>query len=190
MSHNSQIDRRIEGAIRNKSMLSIKGQFLPPVNPFTPSEMLWDLEQLSLLVHDDVIKWKQFPRYWPFVRGIHRSPVNSPHKGQWRRPLMFSFICARINGWVNNREAGDLRRHPTHWDVIVMYAMGLCNRSSKCRIYPKIRAHSFVMRSLYHPFLWIRELHLTSGLFYWRRGNLTIAPVPVKLHWTTWVPNH
>ena len=22
--------------------------------------------------HDDVIKWKHFPRYWPFVRGIHR----------------------------------------------------------------------------------------------------------------------
>ena len=25
--------------------------------------------------HDDVIKWRHFPRYWPFVRGIHRSPV-------------------------------------------------------------------------------------------------------------------
>ena len=70
--------------------------------------------------HDDVIKWKHFPRYWPFVRGIHRSPVNSPHKGQWRRALMFSLIYARINSWVNNREAGDLRRHPTHCDVIVM----------------------------------------------------------------------
>ena len=34
------------------------------------------------LCHDDVIKWKHFPRYWPFVRGIHRSPVNFPHKGQ------------------------------------------------------------------------------------------------------------
>ena len=32
--------------------------------------------------NDDVIKWKHFPRYWPFVRGIHRSPVNSPHKDQ------------------------------------------------------------------------------------------------------------
>ena len=42
--------------------------------------------------HDDVIKWKHFPRYWPFVRGIHRSPVNSPHKGQWRGSLMFSLI--------------------------------------------------------------------------------------------------
>ena len=45
--------------------------------------------------HDDVIKWKHFPRNWPFVRGIHRSPVNSPHKGQWRGALMFSLICAR-----------------------------------------------------------------------------------------------
>ena len=72
------------------------------------------------LIHDDVIKWKQFPRYWPFVRGIHRPPVNSPHKGQWRGALMFSVICGRINGWVNNREAGDLRRYRAHYDVIVI----------------------------------------------------------------------
>ena len=70
--------------------------------------------------HDDVIKWKHFSRYWPFVRGIHRSPVNSSHKGQWRGALMFTLICARINGWVNNREAGDLRRNRAHYDVIVM----------------------------------------------------------------------
>ena len=70
--------------------------------------------------HDDVIKWKHFLRYWPFMQGIHRWPVNSPHKGQWCRALMFSLICAWINGWVNNREAGDLRRHHTHYDVTVM----------------------------------------------------------------------
>ena len=71
-------------------------------------------------VHDDVIKWKHFPRYWPFVRGIHQSPVNSPHKGQWRGALMFSLICAGINGWVNNREAGYLRRGRAHYDVTLM----------------------------------------------------------------------
>ena len=38
----------------------------------------------EILQYDDVIKWKHFPRYWPFLRGIHRSPVNSPHKEQWR----------------------------------------------------------------------------------------------------------
>ena len=68
----------------------------------------------------DIIKWKQFLCYWPFVRGIHRSPVNSPHKGQWRRALMFSLICARIYGWVHNDEAGDLRCHHTHNDVTVI----------------------------------------------------------------------
>ena len=70
--------------------------------------------------HDDVVKMKHFPRYWPFVRGIHQSPVNSPHKGQWRGALMFSFICVWINVWVNNREAGDLRRYRVHDDVFVM----------------------------------------------------------------------
>ena len=58
-------------------------------------------------LNDDVIKRKYFPRYW---RGIHR----------WHGALMFSLIGARINGWVNNDEAGDLRRHRAHYDVPVM----------------------------------------------------------------------
>ena len=70
--------------------------------------------------HDDVIKWKKFSRYWPLVRGIHRSPVNSPHKGQWRGALMIGLIRALINSWVNNGEAGDLKRHCAHCDVIGM----------------------------------------------------------------------
>ena len=50
------------------------------------------------------------------------SPVTGefPHKGQWRGALMFSLICAWINGWVNNGEAGNLRRHRAHYDVIVI----------------------------------------------------------------------
>ena len=70
--------------------------------------------------HDDVNKWKHFPRYWPFVRGIHRWPVNSPHKGQWHGAFMFSLICTWINAWVNNHEADDLRRNHAHYDVTVM----------------------------------------------------------------------
>ena len=72
--------------------------------------------------HDDVIKWKPFPHYWPFVRRIHRSPVNSTHKGQWCGALMFSLICVWINDWVYNRVAGHLRRYRAHYDVIVMEA--------------------------------------------------------------------
>ena len=74
---------------------------------------------VSLWNHDDVIKWKHFPRYWPFMRGNQRSPVNLPHKGQWRGSLKFSLICVWINCWVNNREAGDLRRYRAHYDVTV-----------------------------------------------------------------------
>ena len=58
----------------------------------------------------------------PFVHYID-IPGESPHKGQWRGALMFSLICARINGWVNNRENGSLRRHRTHYDVIVMMCL-------------------------------------------------------------------
>ena len=71
-------------------------------------------------LHDDVIKWKNFPRYCPFVRGIHRPSVNSPHKGQRRGTLMFSLICVWINNWVNKRETGDLRSYRAHCDVTVM----------------------------------------------------------------------
>ena len=95
----------------------------------TPSRSLWRHCHVCLVLlrldddrfyHDDVIKWKHFPRNWPFVRGIHRSPVNSLHKGQWRGTLMFSLICVWINDWVNNGEAGDLRRYRIHYDVTVM----------------------------------------------------------------------
>ena len=75
---------------------------------------------ISLLTHDDVIKWKHFKRTWPFVRGIHRWPVNSPQKGQWRGALMFSLISFWINSWINNGEAGDLKRHRAHYDVTVI----------------------------------------------------------------------
>ena len=79
-----------------------------------------EIYSFYVVIHDDIIKWRHFPRYWPFVRGIRRSPVNSPHKGQRRGALMFSLICAWINSWVNNREAGELRRHRAHYDVIAM----------------------------------------------------------------------
>ena len=69
---------------------------------------------------DDVIKWKHFPCYWPFLPGIHQWPVNSQHKSQWRGALMFSFICAWIGSWVNTRMAVDLRRQHAYYDVTVM----------------------------------------------------------------------
>ena len=89
--------------------------------------------------HDDVIKRKYFPRHWPFVRGIHRSP----NKAQWRGILMFSMICAWPNGWVNNRDTGDLRHHRAHYDVtIMMHYLGITD---------------------VYTFTWIRQMQIEGG---------------------------
>ena len=55
------------------------------------------------------------------MRGSHWSPVNFPHKGQWPGALIFSLICVGTNAWVNDRNAGDLRRHCAHYGVTVMF---------------------------------------------------------------------
>ena len=99
---------------------------------------------------DDVIKWKYFPRYWSFVREIHRSPVNSPHKGQRRGDLMFSLICARINSCVNNGEAGDLRRHPAHYDVTVMNT-GVYMSIDYMTIEISVKSYKWNLVYLYRP---------------------------------------
>ena len=53
--------------------------------------------------HDDVIKWKHFPRYWPFVRGIPLTEASDQFD---------VFFDLRLNKQLskNNRDAGDLRR--------------------------------------------------------------------------------
>ena len=90
----------------------------------------------------------------------------SLHKGQWRGALMFFFICDWINDWVNNREAGDLRRYRVHYDVIVMlrtltgyhnnmvsghvsgihlpqWHFWMLGSHSRSTVYPKKYAHGF-----------------------------------------------
>ena len=103
----------------NSMETNIEAWFLTHVATIVPYLSTND----NTMEHGDVMKWKHFPRYWPFVRGIHRLPgnsVNSPHKGQCRGALIFSLICAWIFAWVNNGEAGDLSRNRVHYDVIVM----------------------------------------------------------------------
>ena len=68
-------------------------------------------------IHDDVIKWKHFTGHLCGEFTGHRW---IPHTKASDAELWCSLICARINGWVNNREAGDLRRYRGHYDVTVM----------------------------------------------------------------------
>ena len=70
-------------------------------------------------IHDDFIKWKHFPHYWPFVRGIHWWPVDSPHKGQWRGALMFTW-CVPQQIVEKTVETPVILDTITHYDVTVM----------------------------------------------------------------------
>ena len=99
------------------------GQYFPVSKVFCDQLLcFWLTFDWSLFSRQDSgIKWKHFPRYWPFVRGNHRSPGDFPLKGQWRGALVFSLICAWTNGWANNRDAGNLRRHGAYCDVTVIH---------------------------------------------------------------------
>ena len=123
--------------------------------------------------HDDVIKWKHFLRNWPFVRGIHRSPVNSPHKGQWRGALMFSWICVWINDWVNNREAGDVRRYRAHYDVIVMRS-------------PLASTITVELIGRTGGRIFVRKIHFTRFVAagnHWRNPARCLRLIPEHHHW-------
>ena len=61
--------------------------------------------------------------------GISWSQVNPKHKRRWREALTFPLICAWIDGWFNNRDAGDLRRHRAHYDAIVKGVATLISRA-------------------------------------------------------------
>ena len=102
----------------------------------------------------------------PFVWGIHRSPVDSPHKGQWRGALMLSLIWASINDWRNNREAGDLRRHRAHYDVIVI--QNGCYGADK-NAFPWMKITVCWFKFHWNPFLW-RHLTISQHWFRWWLG--------------------
>ena len=117
---------------------------------------MYCLDTLGKLIHDDVIKWKQFSRYWSIVRGLRRSLVKSPLKGHWRGALMFPLICAWTNGWVNNQDAGDLRRHRTQHGITVMelrYAVIGCDPYwSVLQLYPSRNISNQTVKVLNHAY--------------------------------------
>ena len=157
-------DRCIIDAIKAYSLVAITGTII--LLPIKSSDMnSWRagtrrcifkrvLGTCEFINGFSIFKWwrhqmETFSRYWPFVRGIHRSPVNSPHKGQWSGALMFSLICAWINGWAKNCNAGDLGRHHAHYDVTIMKQLDLIGHQASspindrqviCHIAPRVCA--------------------------------------------------
>ena len=122
---------------------------------------------IEIFVHDDAIKWKHFLHDWPFVRGIHRSPVDSPHKGQWRGALMVYLICTWTNGRANKRDASDLRCHRAHYDVTVINCFVVDSVTISCmkqdispkiiwilHVFIKIMTSSFITSQVQLPLPW------------------------------------
>ena len=116
---------------------------------------------------------EQFPRYWPFVLGINRSTVNSPHKGQWLGALMFSLIWAWTNRWVNNRAAGDLRSHLTHYDVTVISHQAITFTNTKLLSTGRLAINTGEISFKMHT-SFFRKMHLNTYVCRWFCDGLNI----------------
>ena len=77
----------------------------------------------------DVMIWKHFPHYWPFVRRIHRSPANQT--GPVMRRFGFHFVLRWTRFWTSNAMTGDLRRLGAH----VMWHHCNAKWCFQCRFY-------------------------------------------------------
>ena len=87
-----------------------------------------------------------------------RSPVDSPHKGQWRGALMFSLICTSTNGWANNRDAGDLERHHAQYNVTVINCYQLRFNIPCCCPVKLLWASQFSLKDCMSPLRPLREI--------------------------------
>ena len=92
---------------------------------------------MKISVHDDVIKWKHFPCYWPFVWEIHRSPRTKAIDSElwcfrWSAPEQ-----PVLSGWVSNRDGGDLTS--AYYDVTVMILVQI-----HWRVFPKIKLKTYI----------------------------------------------
>ena len=70
--------------------------------------------------------------YSAWTGTVHMKYWHFPHKGQWRGALIFTLICTWTNGWVNNRYAGDSKRHCTYHDVTVIFDVPVINSVIQC----------------------------------------------------------
>ena len=115
--------------------------------------------------------------------------MNSPHKGQWRGALIFSLICARMDDWLNNREAGDMRRHRDHYDVTVIIGSSLAKMKYQAialscddqdlRHHDVINSHSFNV-AWFDPrdaftYICIHHAQKWLHIFQWRQMSTMVS---------------
>ena len=111
-------------------------------------------------IDDDVIKWKRFHCYWPFVRRIRLSPVNSPHRGQWRGALMFSLICA-LNKRLSKLWWGWWFETPSRplWLHYNVYRQSSYTSSNACMTTQFARKLTFILRQCWQITILELPLH-------------------------------
>ena len=107
------------------------------------------------------IKWEHFPHYWPFVRGIRRSPVDFPHEGA----LMFPLICTWTNGWINNRDA---RWFETPLRSLWRHCNDPCNPSHSVEAFRDTKPFNFIGFSISY-----------SGTIHWDRNVILMILSPL-----------
>ena len=123
-------------------------------------------------------------------------PGEFPAQRPVKRSFDVSLIYVCINGWVNNREAGDLRRYSPHYDVTVMKVC--CSSMTQC--YPallnlmwyKSQQHIHERRSFFCKFryrmLWLlRTLNscfCTDPIYTWYMDGEVLAGK--RSYFNTW----
>ena len=136
---------------------------------YPPKAMNWDPTVYSIsYAHDDVIKWRHFPRYWPFVWGIHWSPVNSPHKDQWRGAFFDLRLNKQLSKQWRPRWYGTLSRSFSHHcnDILLFCLL-------RCRYTTCINAFEAKLKCLTFC-RWHFQMHFLEWKFF---------QFYIKFHW-------
>ena len=115
-----------------------------------------------------VIKWIHCQCYGPFVRRIHRLPVDSPHEARCRESLIFCLIGTWTNGWANNQDAGDLRRHCVHYGVAVVEFWVKINNN-------KLQEKQQIANHVHNLMLPCGVTEMTTNLTYFRQWLFPIS---------------
>ena len=144
----------------------------------------WTLYLELICFHDNIIKWKYFLHYWPFVRGNHWSPLSSPHKGQWCCTVMFSLICICLKKWMSKqskcRWLEMLSRSLWHHFNVVVLCSKINNHISCSLICPMIivqwqEPHNGTLGLIMICFYSLRMQHMHACVILIRINHLSLS---------------
>ena len=162
------------------------------------------LSQMWTTFHDEVIKWKHMPRHWPFLSGIHRSPVTKASDAElWSAPkqpveqtietqaiwdaiaviitIMHTKRCKHVDTYAHAIEYYQYLRSSMSMGMsmsITTHTMYISISQEICtRFCCALLCCGYAIA--HNEFTWSIYPY-SSGLLCWHWGNRQIATVPVK----------